>query len=160
MASWPKYTRLWAARTSPYLSEFNTNPRRARRPSRSSPRAAPARSRAAGVRGAHPEHFCWLPARSVRDRGMLVRGHPNPSAMPIRAERVAPHRVRLTPRRPPPPFRSPPTRSRARGARVRTRVATGCVLSQAAQKHAEKKACPRGVRASRSSYTCMHIGRL
>ena len=48
---------------------------------------------------AHFEHFL-IPGRSIRDRGKLVRVHPNPSPVQTRAERVA-HRVIL--RQPTPP---------------------------------------------------------
>ena len=50
---------------------------------------------------AHFEHF-WLPGRSIRDYGPLVRVHTYPSSIQTRAERVA-HRVL---HRGPPPARS------------------------------------------------------
>ena len=119
-------TRLWAARTSPYLSEFNAYTSRARRPSSVSPRTAPAHSRAAtghSTQGPYSEHF-WGASWPLRTRLWEAGTSPCQSEFSANTSRARrpPSRAfvsaggRLPPSAPRPP-------APARGARVLTRIA-------------------------------------
>ena len=74
--------------------------------------------------------FGVLPGRSVRDRGMLVRVHPNPSSVQTPAERVA-HCPFSPGGEPPSPF-PPPLPARRESAQRRYRSQTTRTLSHIA----------------------------